>query len=102
MLHVILFQPEIPQNVGNIGRMCALTRSRLHLIHPLGFHITDRHLTRSGMDYWTSLDLIHHDNWDAFLQCDRGPRRIWLFSTHAQKTYWDVNYADEDGLLFGN
>jgi len=102
MLHVVLFQPEIPQNAGNIGRMCALTRSRLHLIHPLGFRITDRHLKRSGMDYWKSLDLIHHENWEAFLQSNRGPKRLWLFTTHAQQTYWDVKYADEDGLLFGN
>ena len=52
MLHIVLFQPEIPQNTGNIGRMCALTRSRLHLIHPLGYTITDKDLKRSGMDYW--------------------------------------------------
>jgi tRNA (cytidine/uridine-2'-O-)-methyltransferase len=102
MLHVILFQPEIPQNAGNIGRMCALTRSRLHLIHPLGFRITDRHLKRSGMDYWKSLDLVHHETWEAFMKSDRGPKRIWLFTTHAQRSHWDVTYADEDGLLFGN
>ncbi|HTB62581.1 MAG TPA: tRNA (cytidine(34)-2'-O)-methyltransferase [Opitutales bacterium] len=102
MLHVVLFQPEIPQNTGNIGRVCALTRSRLHLIHPLGFRITDRHLKRSGMDYWKSLDVVHHDNWEEFKQNKLGPKRLWLFSTHAKQTYWDVSYADEDGLLFGN
>ncbi len=102
MLHVVLFQPEIPQNAGNIGRMCALTRSRLHLIHPLGFRITDRHLKRSGMDYWKTLDVVHHKNWEAFLASDRGPQRIWLFSTHAIQTYWEVKYQDGDGLLFGN
>jgi tRNA (cytidine/uridine-2'-O-)-methyltransferase len=102
MLHIVLFQPEIPQNTGNIGRVCALTRSRLHLIHPLGFRITDRHLKRSGMDYWKSLDLVHHADWAAFQQSDRGPKRLWLFTTHATQTFWDVQYADEDGLLFGN
>jgi len=102
MLHVVLFQPEIPQNTGNIGRVCALTRSRLHLIHPLGFRITDRHLKRSGMDYWNSLDVVHHEKWEDFLQYAHGPKRLWLFTTHAEKTYWDANFADEDGLLFGN
>ncbi|HVU36943.1 MAG TPA: tRNA (cytidine(34)-2'-O)-methyltransferase [Opitutales bacterium] len=102
MLHVVLFQPEIPQNTGNIGRLCALTRSRLHLIHPLGFRITDRHLKRSGMDYWKSLDVRHHQHWEDFLQSPLGPRRLWLFTTQATQSYWDVQFADEDGLLFGN
>ncbi len=60
MLHLVLFQPEIAPNTGNIGRLCALTRSRLHLIHPLGFEITDRNLKRAGMDYWKSLDVHEH------------------------------------------
>jgi len=102
MLHVVLFRPEIPQNTGNIGRVCALTRSRLHLIYPLGFRITDRHLKRSGMDYWNSLDVVHHQTWEDFLQYGKGPKRLWLFTTHAKQTYWDVQFADEDGLLFGN
>jgi tRNA (cytidine/uridine-2'-O-)-methyltransferase len=102
MLHVVLFRPEIPQNTGNIGRLCALTRSRLHLIHPLGFRITDRQLKRSGMDYWKSLDVHHHADWDEFLQSPAGPRRLWLFTTRATQTFWDVSYADGDGLLFGN
>ena len=102
MIHVVLFQPEIPQNTGNIGRMCAVTRSRLHLIHPLGFTITDRHLRRAGMDYWYALDVHHHDDWAAFRASPHGPRRLWLFTTHAAQSYWDVNYAPEDGLVFGN
>src|ERR1039457_2330661 len=60
MIHIVLFQPEIPQNTGNVGRMCALSNSRLHLIHPLGFRITDRNLRRAGMDYWFSLDVHEH------------------------------------------
>ena len=102
MLHVVLFRPEIPQNTGNVGRLCAITRSRLHLIHPLGFTITDRHLRRSGMDYWKALDIRHHADWAAFRASGAGPRRLWLFSTHAAGDHWDAAYADGDGLVFGN
>lgn len=102
MIHVVLFQPEIPQNTGNIGRMCALTKSRLHLIHPLGFEITDRHLKRSGMDYWHSLDVHHHQDWAAFRASPLAPARLWLLTTKTTQSYWDVTYADGDGLLFGN
>jgi tRNA (cytidine/uridine-2'-O-)-methyltransferase len=101
MLHIILFQPEIPQNTGNIGRLCAITRARLHLIHPLGFTITDRHLKRSGMDYWHSLDVQHHDDWASFQASDKGPQRIWLFTTRSEQSYWSVSFQEEDGLLFG-
>lgn len=102
MLHIVLFQPEIPQNTGNVGRMCAYVGARLHLIHPLGFEIDDRHLKRSGMDYWRELDVLHHESWQAFRASEGGPRRIFLFTTKASRTYWDVEYEDEDGLLFGN
>lgn len=102
MIHIVLFQPEIPQNTGNIGRMCALTKSRLHLIHPLGFEITDRHLKRAGMDYWYSLDVHHHDNWENFRKSPSAPSRLWLFTTKTSRSYWDVNYVNEDGLVFGN
>ena len=102
MLHVVLFEPQIPQNTGNIGRMCAVTRSRLHLIHPLGFKITDRHLKRAGMDYWHALDVLHHADWTAFRASPAAPRRLWLFTTHAAQSFWAVRYADGDGLVFGN
>jgi len=102
VLHVVLFSPEIPQNTGNIGRMCALTRSRLHLIHPLGFRINDRNLRRAGMDYWHSLDLHQHADWNSFLQSPVGPRRLWLFTTKTTQSFWSAGYADEDGLVFGN
>src|SRR5690606_5736636 len=102
MLHVVLFQPEIPQNTGNIGRMCALTRSRLHLIHPLGFEITDRNLKRAGMDYWYSLDVHEHADWAAFKASPAAPKRLWLFTTHATRRHWDAGFADGDGLVFGN
>jgi tRNA (cytidine/uridine-2'-O-)-methyltransferase len=101
VLHIVLFQPDIPQNTGNIGRLCAVTRSRLHLIHPLGFQITDKHLKRAGMDYWHSLDVVEHADWEAFLASALKPERLWLFTTHAEKTFWDVEFIDGDGLLFG-
>ncbi|MFH1498868.1 MAG: tRNA (cytidine(34)-2'-O)-methyltransferase [Verrucomicrobiota bacterium] len=102
MLHVVLFQPEIPQNTGNIGRMCALTNSRLHLIHPLGYEITDKNLKRAGMDYWYSLDVHEHADWAAFKASPHRPERLWLFTTRTVQRYWDVAFADGDGLLFGN
>ena len=102
MLHIVLFEPQIPQNTGNVGRLCAVTRSRLHLIHPLGFRITDRQLKRAGMDYWYSLDVHHHENWQAFQASPARPARLWLFTTKSRRSFWDVRYADGDGLLFGN
>lgn len=103
MLHVILHRPEIPQNTGNIGRMCALARARLHLVHPLGFAITDAHLRRAGMDYWRSLDVWHHADWAAFAaSAARPPGRLWLLTTRARRTIWEAAFADGDGLVFGN
>lgn len=103
MLHIVLFQPEIAPNTGNIGRMCALTRSRLHLIHPLGFVIDDRNLRRAGMDYWKSLDVHEHADWGAFRASPHAPTgRLWLFTTKTERSFWDVAYAEGDGLVFGN
>jgi len=102
MLHVVLFEPEIPQNTGNIGRLCAVTGSRLHLIHPLGFTISDKHLRRAGMDYWHALDVHHHENWSAFLLSPERPQRLCLLTTKAQKPYWEVTFKPEDGLVFGS
>ena len=102
MVHVILYCPQIPQNTGNIGRMCAVTRSRLHLIHPLGFEVTDKNLKRAGMDYWYSLDVHHHADWAAFKASAAAPERLWLFTTHATQSFWAPQYRDGDGLVFGN
>lgn len=102
MLHLVLFQPQIAPNTGNVGRMCAVTRTRLHLIHPLGFEITDRQLRRAGMDYWYSLDVHEHRDWAAFKASPHAPRRLWLFTTQAGRTFWEARYADGDGLVFGN
>jgi|UniRef100_UPI00404B75B5 tRNA (cytidine/uridine-2'-O-)-methyltransferase len=102
MLHIVLFQPEIAPNTGNIGRMCALTKSRLHLIHPLGFEINDRNLKRAGMDYWRSLDVHEHADWPTFRASLLAPKRLWLFTTKTTQSFWSVDYQDGDGLLFGN
>jgi tRNA (cytidine/uridine-2'-O-)-methyltransferase len=102
MLHVVLFQPEIAPNTGNVGRMCALTRTRLHLVHPLGFEINDRNLRRAGMDYWKSLDVHEHADWAAFRASPHAPARLWLFTTKTEQSFWAARYADGDGLVFGN
>lgn len=102
-LHIILHNPKIPQNTGNIGRLCAIIGARLHLIHPLGFTITDAKLKRSGMDYWKSLDVVHHKDWEAFKASELAPKleRIWLFTTKSEKSYWEAEFKRGDGLLFG-
>ena len=102
MIDIILFQPEIPQNTGNIGRLCAFTNCTLHLIHPLGFKITDKNLRRAGMDYWKSLTVHEHENWTAFTRSSTCPKNIYLLTTHATKSIWDANFQKGDGLLFGN
>ena len=104
ILHVILHSPKIPQNTGNIGRMCAVLGARLHLVHPLGFSITDAKLRRSGMDYWKSLDVVHHADWEAFKRSPLAPPadRIWLFTTKSRTCFWEARYARGDGLLFGS
>ncbi len=101
-LQIILFQPEIPQNTGNVGRLCAFTGARLHLIGPLGFSLDDRHLRRSGLDYWHHLDVHYHPDWTAFRAAPDSPKRIWLFTTHATRCFWSVRFMPGDGLLFGN
>jgi tRNA (cytidine/uridine-2'-O-)-methyltransferase len=102
MLHVVLFRPEIPQNCGNIGRLCAYTGTRLHLIRPLGFVISDKNLKRSGMDYWKDLDVCTHDDWNAFKAQPDAPQQRWLFTTHATTPYWDADFHDGDALIFGS
>jgi tRNA (cytidine/uridine-2'-O-)-methyltransferase len=102
VLHLVLFQPEIAPNTGNVGRLCALTRTRLHLIHPLGFQITDKNLKRAGMDYWKSLDVHEHADWKAFRASPSAPQRLWLFTTKTEQSFWAARYVDGDGLVFGN
>lgn len=100
MMHIVLHQPEIPPNTGNVVRTCKATGSVLHLIRPLGFALDDARLKRAGLDYWRDMDIRVHDGWDAFLDDMRGAR-LWLFTTKAQKLYSTVSFADGDCLVFG-
>lgn len=99
-LHVVLVEPEIPPNTGNIARLCAATGSVLHLIEPLGFKITDRHLRRAGLDYWPSVDLRRYTSWDLWLR-DAAPERRWLFTTGGARSVFDVEFQPGDALVFG-
>ena len=100
MLHVVLYQPEIPPNTGNIIRLCANVGCRLHLIHPLGFRLEDRQLRRAGLDYreWTRVE--EHDNLECFIT-RVAPPRLLAFSTRGTRGYWEVRYRAGDALLFG-
>lgn len=100
MFHVVLYQPEIPPNTGNIIRLCANTGAQLHLIHPLGFRMDDRELRRAGLDYHEHARCREHDSLEAFL-ATIAPRRLFGFSTHATQSFNDVRYNVGDALLFG-
>jgi len=99
-VHVVLVAPEIPQNTGSIGRLCVATGATLHLIDPLGFQITDRHLRRAGLDYWAHVDLVRHRSWEAFVERAPGGRLL-CFSARATRAYTTVAYRDDDCLVFG-
>ncbi len=100
-LHVVLYCPEIPANTGNIARLCAAAELRLHLIHPLGFSVDDRSLKRAGLDYWREVDVVHHEDYAAFLRY-RGERgNLLAFSRHATPTYPEAPVRRGDYLLFG-
>jgi tRNA (cytidine/uridine-2'-O-)-methyltransferase len=99
-LHIVLVEPEIPPNTGNVARLCAATGCALHLVEPLGFRIDDRELKRAGLDYWHQLGVVLHPSLDAFLTAIEGRRR-WYYSTHATRRYTDVTYERGDVLIFG-
>ncbi len=99
-MHIVLFEPEIPANTGNISRTCAVAGLTLHLIKPLGFSLADRYLKRAGLDYWDKLDLHIHENFDAFL-AENPNARLFMFSTHAEKNYAEIAYQADDYLVFG-
>lgn len=102
MPQVVLFQPQIPPNTGNVARSCAATGTELHLIDPLGFSISDRHLRRAGLDYWPWVRLQRHGDADAFLAARRARGgRLVALSSHAEHSYSSHRYADDDWLLFG-
>ncbi|MFV0560075.1 MAG: tRNA (uridine(34)/cytosine(34)/5-carboxymethylaminomethyluridine(34)-2'-O)-methyltransferase TrmL [Enterococcus sp.] len=102
MNHIVLFEPLIPANTGNISRTCAATNTTLHLIEPLGFSTDDKHLKRAGLDYWDAVDIVYHANLDAFLDY-LGDRTLHLISKFSHKVYSDENFNDgeEHFFLFG-
>ena len=100
MMNVVLLEPEIPQNTGNIARTCAATGSALHLIEPMGFTVTDAKLKRAGLDYWNKLDITYYKNIDDFYEKTAGGSYFY-FSTKAPRCYTDTEYPDECYLIFG-
>lgn len=100
MLHLVLHEPEIPPNTGNLMRLAANTGVTLHLVHPLGFALDDKALRRAGLDYHEWAAVQQHASWSAFLAALPGTR-VWAFTTKAQRFYSDVSYAAGDALLFG-
>ncbi|MGL4774306.1 MAG: tRNA (cytidine(34)-2'-O)-methyltransferase [Clostridium sp.] len=98
--NIVLYQPEIPQNTGNIARTCVLTNSKLHLIKPLGFTLDEKHLKRAGLDYWSELELEVHESYEEFIN-KYGNERIFLGTTHGGTHYDEVEFQEGDFIMFG-
>lgn len=99
-MNIVLFEPEIPANTGNIARTCAVTGARLHLIEPLGFSLADKYLKRAGLDYWEYLDLTIYKDIEDFFERNPGANCYYL-STKGERPYAEVDYGEEDYLIFG-
>lgn len=99
-VNIVLYEPEIPANTGNIGRTCAATGSRLHLIEPLGFRLDEKSLKRAGMDYWKDLDVTTYINFEEFLEKNPGAK-IYMATTKAPRLYTDVSYEPDCYIMFG-
>jgi tRNA (cytidine/uridine-2'-O-)-methyltransferase len=100
MLNIILYQPEIPPNTGNIIRLCANTGARLHLVDPLGFRLDEASVKRAGMDYRDLAEVSRYSNWSSYLE-QNSNTRLWAFSTRGTRRYTDAKFKKGDGLLFG-
>ena len=99
-MNIVLHQPEIPANTGNIGRTCVATGTPLHLIEPLGFRLNEKEIKRAGMDYWEHLDVTRYVNYEEF--CQKNPNaKIWMATTKAKHVYTEVNYGPDDFIMFG-
>ncbi|MBE5960792.1 MAG: tRNA (cytidine(34)-2'-O)-methyltransferase [Lachnospiraceae bacterium] len=100
MMNIVLYEPEIPANTGNIGRTCVATGTRLHLIEPLGFRLNEKEIRRAGLDYWKDLDVTVYDNWQDFL--DKNPdAKIYMATTKARNVYTEVSYEPNAYIMFG-
>ena len=100
-MHIVLVEPEIPQNTGNIARLCVLTESELHLVGKLGFSTNDYYLRRAGLDYWECLKVKYHESLNQFMSTAK-PDRLYYLSTHARRCYTEVHYRWTDYLVFGS
>ncbi len=101
MLHVVLIEPEIPPNTGNIGRLCLATDSTLHLVKPLGFSIDDKTLKRAGLDYWRDVRVVLWESFAALRAAQPADARCFFLTTKAARPYWDESFRDGDFLVFG-
>jgi tRNA (cytidine/uridine-2'-O-)-methyltransferase len=101
MLHIVLHQPDIPQNTGNIGRTCVAVGAKLWLVRPLGFRLDEKHLRRAGMDYWQHVDWEAVENWHDLKERLAG-KRFWYLTKTAQRLVWDASFQPEDVLVFGS
>lgn len=105
MINIVLHEPEMPANTGNIGRTCVATGSSLHLIEPLGFRVNDKMLERAGLDYWPRLDVHYYNDINHFYEklskCETETPRVFYATTKAQRTYADIKYRDGDYIMFG-
>ena len=101
MFNVVLVEPEIPPNTGNVGRLCLATESTLHLVKPFGFSLDDRQLKRAGLDYWEDVEVKVWDSLPALMKTKRAPDRCFFVTTKAKRAYWDVKFQPGDYLVFG-
>lgn len=100
-LNIVLVEPEIPQNAGNIARTCAVTGSKLHLVRPLGFEVSDKYLKRAGLDYWHLVEIYYYDSIEEVMDKFYNGNNFWFFSTKSKHVHSDVKYKDGDFLVFG-
>ncbi len=99
-MNIVLLEPEIPANTGNIGRTCVVTGTKLHLIEPLGFQINEKTLKRAGLDYWNKLDVSIYKNYEEFM-ASCGSDKVWYLTTKAEKSYAEAEFGSDDFLMFG-
>jgi len=99
-LNVVLIEPEIPTNTGNIGRLALATGANLHLVKPFGFEISDKRLKRAGLDYWQHISLFTYENQEAFFEGHKDKKMVF-FSSHGKSTHWDITFEDDMFLVFG-
>jgi len=100
-INIVLVEPEIPQNAGNIVRTCAVTGSKLHMVRPLGFEVSDKYLKRAGLDYWHLVDISYYDSIEEVMDKFYNGNNFWFFSTKAKQIHSDAKYKDGDFLVFG-